>query len=88
MRDPVRIVDLGRDLIELSGLEVGKDMEIVYTGFRPGESRSEELFNSTARYARTKWGLSSTIRSLHMTADARQVAVVGDQHDHAGTDAI
>ena len=43
MGDPVRIVDLARDLIELSGLEIGKDIEIEYTGLRPGEKLSEEL---------------------------------------------
>ena len=34
---PIKIVDLARDLIELSGKEVGQDIEIVFTGLRPGE---------------------------------------------------
>ena len=46
MGDPVKIVDLARDLIELSGLEVGKDIEIEYIGLRPGEKMSEELLTS------------------------------------------
>jgi FlaA1/EpsC-like NDP-sugar epimerase len=41
---PVRIVDLAADLIRLSGLEVGKDIKIRYTGIRPGERLSEEVF--------------------------------------------
>jgi len=44
MGEPVRIVDLAHDLIRLSGLEVGRDVEIVFTGIRPGERLSEELF--------------------------------------------
>ncbi|MBC7258642.1 MAG: polysaccharide biosynthesis protein [Chloroflexi bacterium] len=44
MGDPVRIVDLAKDLVELSGLKLGRDIEIVYTGLRPGEKLHEELF--------------------------------------------
>jgi FlaA1/EpsC-like NDP-sugar epimerase len=43
MGDPVRIVDLAADMIRLSGLEVGEDVEIEFTGLRPGEKLFEEL---------------------------------------------
>jgi FlaA1/EpsC-like NDP-sugar epimerase len=53
MGEPVRIADMARDLIELSGLEVGRDIEIVYTGSRPGEKLFEELFIPGERYEPT-----------------------------------
>jgi len=43
MGDPVLIVDLARGLIEQSGLRLGEDIDIEYTGLRPGEKLYEEL---------------------------------------------
>jgi len=43
MGEPVKIADLARDLIRLSGLEEGVDVEIKYTGMRPGEKLYEEV---------------------------------------------
>ena len=44
MGEPVRIVDLARDMIRLSGLEEGTDIEIEFTGIRAGEKLYEEMF--------------------------------------------
>ncbi len=54
MGEPVKIVNLAQDLIELSGLEVGRDIEIVFTGVRPGEKLHEELFIPGETYRRTE----------------------------------
>jgi FlaA1/EpsC-like NDP-sugar epimerase len=53
MGEQVRIVDLARDLIRLSGLEVDVDIEIQYTGMRPGEKLFEEMFFEHEHATRT-----------------------------------
>ncbi|HOT90413.1 MAG TPA: nucleoside-diphosphate sugar epimerase/dehydratase [Anaerolineae bacterium] len=53
MGEPVKIVDLARDLITLSGLQPDRDIEIVFTGLRPGEKLEESLFNKTESYTLT-----------------------------------
>lgn len=47
MGDPVRIIELARDLIELSGLRPRRDIQIQMTQLRPGEKLVEELVDST-----------------------------------------
>jgi FlaA1/EpsC-like NDP-sugar epimerase/EAL domain-containing protein (putative c-di-GMP-specific phosphodiesterase class I) len=53
MGQPVKIVDLATDLIRLSGYEVGKDIDIVFTGTRPGEKLFEELLIPGENYEST-----------------------------------
>lgn len=45
MGESVKIIDLAKQMITLSGFEVGRDMEIKITGLRPGEKLYEELLN-------------------------------------------
>ena len=44
MGQPIKIVDLAERMIRLSGLEPGRDVDIVFTGIRPGERLNEILF--------------------------------------------
>lgn len=53
MGEPVKIIDLARDLITLSGLRPNKDIDIVFTGLRPGEKLNELLFNEHETYSAT-----------------------------------
>ena len=54
MGKQIRIVDLAEDLIRLSGLELGKDIQIQFTGIRPGEKLSEELWDEGLNYTETE----------------------------------
>lgn len=84
MGEPVKIVDLARQVIRLSGLTPEKDVKIVYTGLRPGEKLYEELMHETEdlvqtehpslMVARPRFGRIQTLRSqidvIQTAADA------------------
>ena len=53
MGDPVRIVDMAHKLIEAEGKTPGKDIEISFTGLRPGEKLFEEIFLDTDKLVKT-----------------------------------
>jgi FlaA1/EpsC-like NDP-sugar epimerase len=54
MGEPVRILDLAKDTIKLSGLRPFEDIRIAFTGLRPGEKLFEELQTSGEQFAKTR----------------------------------
>ncbi len=66
MGEPVRIVDLARQMIRLAGLRPDHDVQIRYTGLRPGEKLFEELFHGSEPPVRTRHpGLLVATPRLH-----------------------
>ncbi|MEO7332784.1 MAG: polysaccharide biosynthesis protein, partial [Gemmatimonadales bacterium] len=86
MGSPVKIVDLARDLIRLSGYEPGRDIQIEFTGLRPGEKMFEELFLGDEHHARTAHEKVYVATNEHEPGPSQrwivelmQAARVGDQ---------
>ena len=53
MGQPVKILQLAEKMIQLSGLQPGRDIEIRFTGLRPGEKLYEELFYQSEELGQT-----------------------------------
>ncbi|ACZ18279.1 polysaccharide biosynthesis protein CapD [Thermanaerovibrio acidaminovorans DSM 6589] len=86
MGEPVRIVDMARDLIRLSGLEPDRDIRIEFTGRRPGEKLYEELLTAEEGTEASRHSKIFVARTEHMGLELDQViqrlsfaAEVGDQ---------
>lgn len=56
MGEPVKIVDLAKEMIKLAGLVLDRDIKIVFSGLRPGEKLYEELFSEKEIYELTHHG--------------------------------
>ena len=88
MGEPVKIYDLAKDLIKLSGFEPDVDIPIVFSGKRPGEKLYEELMTQEERGASTEHRKifvakpsSLDIEALEQTVQALQEAALNSDHD-------
>jgi len=75
MGKPVKIAELARKMIRLSGLEPDKDIRIVYTGLRPGEKLYEELLNKQEDTLATHHSkiLIAKVREYHFEEISREI---------------
>jgi len=75
MGDPVKIVDLARLLIKLSGFRPGQDIEIVFTGPRPGEKLFEELRIEGENMQRTRHPKISIWKNIPMDREQLRAGI-------------
>ncbi len=93
MGEPVKIVDLARDVIRLSGFEVGQDIDIVFTGAQPGEKLYEELLTSeegtqSSKYEKIFVAQQTALPDTTLEAVLGQLERAARARDGAGIRAI
>ena len=90
MGEPVKILDLAMQLVRLSGLRPNKDIEIKYTGIRPGEKLYEELFDQNETLLNTtisniKLVSSSIKQTAEFDEKLKQLEEAVDKQDKEAT---
>jgi len=87
MGKPIRILDLARNMIKLSGFEPGKDIPVKIKGIRPGEKLEEELVNTGEKTEKTRYSKILRVITDTMTYSAisgkleelKELAEAGDE---------
>ncbi|HXH73874.1 MAG TPA: nucleoside-diphosphate sugar epimerase/dehydratase [Bacteriovoracaceae bacterium] len=87
MGEPVKIVDLAKEMIKLAGLVVDKDIKIVFTGLRPGEKLYEELFSDKEVCEQTHHGKirKALLRPLDSTFEVNIGRLLALESPHPDT---
>jgi FlaA1/EpsC-like NDP-sugar epimerase len=75
MGDPIKILDLAKDLITLSGLTLGEDIDIKFIGLRPGEKLHEELITDKEKFINTQHHKIFEVNSSPVAWKALRAAV-------------
>ena len=88
MGKPVKIKDLALNMIKLAGLTPHKDIEIIYTGLRPGEKLYEELLNEKEKtipthHEKIKIAKVHTCAPSKISIDIQQLISICEQDDHS-----
>lgn len=88
MGKPIKIIDLAKKMIQLAGLEEGKDIDVVFSGLRPGEKLYEELLSNAEKTLPTHHEKISIARVLEYPFPEASVAinellVINNHHDNA-----
>ncbi len=92
MGEPVKIVDMARDLIRLSGYRPDEDIQIKFIGLRPGEKLYEELITEDEGIVTTPHDKIMALRSnglgglsySDLEKKINELILLADQHDHKG----
>jgi FlaA1/EpsC-like NDP-sugar epimerase len=72
MGDPVKIIDFAKELIQLSGLRPGKDIEIKVVGMRPGEKLHEQLWLDDSKVTATDFPYVFRVKGRPVPPDYEQ----------------
>jgi FlaA1/EpsC-like NDP-sugar epimerase len=86
MGEPIRIVDLARAMIRLSGFAEGAEIEIVYSGLRPGEKLHEELFSQGEEHVTTPHPKVFAVRQASFSAEQFRAGLARLARTVEGTD--
>lgn len=87
MGEPVRIIDMARNLILLSGREPGRDVDIRITGLKPGEKMAEELVEDEAGQEQSAHPEIMVLRSENKSVEGLHERVLSAELASRGTDA-